>query len=211
MRRALRERPLPHDVGELLTLVGGSPAALAAAAGHCGETSATVLEAARFFVQEVLLFPEADAYRVLGLDPSASDGRIKAHYRALQHWLHPDRRGSDLESAYATRINGAWMQLRNSGRRRAYDSAHGDGSESVPVATHAARVRLCRRGAEADRTAPWKWIVPVAAALALCVWLGWMASRESSTPGETNERDASAQPGRAGEAEIAVIARTAPH
>lgn len=205
MRHALRERPLPHDTGELLIIARGSRRALAQAAAACGEEPATVLEAARFFVQEVLLFPEADAYRVLGLDRSASEASIKAHYRALQHWLHPDRRGSDPESAYATRINVAWAQLRNADRRRAYDLADADAVASAAVPARAARVRVNEWRAQplsADAM-QWNSIAPALAALALCLWLVWLTSSEPSAPGVTDEWGGSAASGEAGAGERA--------
>ena len=37
--------------------------------------------------------PGLDAYRVLGLDGSASDEEVKSRYRRLLHKLHPDTAG----------------------------------------------------------------------------------------------------------------------
>lgn len=194
MRRALRERSVPHDVGELLTLVGGSPVALARTAALHGEEPATVLDAARFFVREVLLFPGADAYRVLGLDRSASDAAIKAHYRALQHWLHPDRRGNDAESTYATRINVAWSQLRSPDRRHAYDSAMAHGSASLPIGRGAGRVRVNAWRAQDQRPAQWRDVAIALSAVGLCLWLAWVASFEPAPRVATNAAARGRQP-----------------
>jgi len=186
MRNVLREQPLPPDTGELLTLVAGSPEAVAAAARNCGEAPATVQEAARFFVQEVMLFPGADAYRLLGAQRGADDALLKAHYRALQSWLHPDRRGNDLKSTYAARINSAWGRLRTPERRLAYDAML-DGerapSSSMAQAQGPAQVLVRVQGwdAQAERSPPWKIIVPVMAILTLCVLLGWKVSRDTAT------------------------------
>ncbi|MCY7313022.1 MAG: DnaJ domain-containing protein, partial [Pseudoxanthomonas sp.] len=186
MRNMLREQPLPPDTGELLTLVAGSPEAVVVAARNCGEAPATVQEAACFFVQEVMLFPGADAYRLLGAQRGADDALLKAHYRALQSWLHPDRRGNDLKSTYAARINSAWGRLRTPERRRAYDAML-DGerapSSSMAQAQGPAQVLVRVQGwdAQAERSPPWKIIVPVMAILTLCVLLGWKVSRDTAT------------------------------
>jgi len=49
--------------------------------------------------------PLENAYRILGLDPSASDEEIKERYRELAKRLHPDAGGTDalfgiLQMAY---------------------------------------------------------------------------------------------------------------
>ena len=89
MRWSLRQRPLPNDVGEVIELATGAPERLAKAAARTDEPPAQVLEAARFYVREVLLCAGSDAYRVLGVSHDAAPEQIKAHHRALQHWLHP--------------------------------------------------------------------------------------------------------------------------
>jgi len=122
MRGTLRLRPLPEDVGELIELAADVPRRVAEASVISGEPPDQVREAARFYVREVLLFPGADAYRILGVSETASAAQIKLHYWRLQHWLHPDRRGDGWESVFATRINQAWGELRSPARRAAYDA-----------------------------------------------------------------------------------------
>lgn len=123
-RHALRKRPLPTGIDRLLGIAAGAmPEVLAQAARTHGEPEARIQEAARFYVREILFFPEADAYRVLGVDAGATAEQVKAHYRLLQHWLHPDRIESSDDSIFAARVNAAWNHLRNDARRRAYDEA----------------------------------------------------------------------------------------
>ena len=123
-RAALLGRPLPDGIGQLLRVASGARDQVAAAATITGEDEATILEAVRFYLQQILFHEEADAYRVLGLSPDDSHQRAREHHRLLQQWLHPDRRGADeWESVYATRINQAWSQLRTPQGRAAYDAA----------------------------------------------------------------------------------------
>jgi hypothetical protein len=123
-RHALRHKPLPEGVSSLIGIAAGSmPDELSKAANLFCESEARVRDAAQFYVREVLFFPNADAYRVLGVGSNASAEQIKAHHRMLQHWLHPDRVQSEDDAVFAARVNGAWNRLRNTERRQAYDHA----------------------------------------------------------------------------------------
>lgn len=133
-RRLLRRWPLPEDTLLLARVAAGSSEALEVATRATGEAPERLQEAARFYLEEVMFFEGADAYRVLGLNPGAETVLIKQHYRQLQRWLHPDRAGQDATSGLAARVNWAWDQLRSVERRRAYDallapaSMHSSGS-----------------------------------------------------------------------------------
>lgn len=182
MRTSLRQRSLPEDVGELIELAAGEPGRVAMAAGGTGETPEQVLEAARFYVREVLLFAGADAYRVLGVTRGASPEQIKLHHRRLQHWLHPDRRGNDWESIFATRINAAWNDLRSPERRALHGARHaqaGMAGESTP-APH--RVLVSRW-----RAAPFQGHrglggLALGAGVAGCVLLAVLVDRQARAP-----------------------------
>ena len=111
-------------IERLLGIAGGSlPDDLASVARRFGQPEAHVREAARFYAREVLFFPQADAYRVLGVEADATPAQIKVHHRLLQHWLHPDRLQGEDDEIFATRVNAAWSQLRSVERRRAVRSA----------------------------------------------------------------------------------------
>ncbi len=183
MRGVLRSRPLPDDVGELIELAAGEPARVARVAASRGEAPAQVLEAARFYVREILLFAGAgaDAYRVLGVAPGASAEQIKLHHRHLQHWLHPDRRGNDWESAFATRINAAWSELRTPERRAAYQARQrGDGHDAAP--SHGQRRLVSQwRAAPFQERRGLGWLV-VGTAVAACVWLAVLIDRQATAP-----------------------------
>lgn len=191
-RGALRARPLPPGVAEVLSIAGGSGDSVAAAAARTGYGAPELMEAARFFVQQVLLAEDADAYRVLGVMPDADAAQIRDHHRLLMRWLHPDRGGDERwESALATRVNTAWTQLRNDVARSAYDQAL-----ALQPVQHVPGGRGVRRqvvvpgrdaGAVADRGH--QGAIAVAALGLVCAGLAWLAiQRESRLDAE---RDAS--------------------
>ena len=175
MRVPLRLQPLPAGVEQVIVLAAGASAPLQAAAERRGEAPAELLEAARFYIREVMLFHGADAYRVLGVSSSASEAQIKLHHRHLQHWLHPDRRGNDWESVFATRINAAWNELRTPARRAAYDA------QAMQQAVVPRRVLVSEwrpmPAAGAGHSGWW-----LAMALAGCLGLAWLALRQANAP-----------------------------
>ena len=123
-RYTLRQKPLPQGIDRLLGIAAGvMPRDQVEAARAFGVPEARVREAAQFYAREVLFFPQADAYRVLGVNAVASSDQIKAHHRLLQHWLHPDRQRSEDDAIFAARVNSAWNLVRTPGRRQAYDAS----------------------------------------------------------------------------------------
>jgi hypothetical protein len=182
MRVALRCRPLPEGVGELIELAAGSPARVAQAAACSHESTANVLEAARFYVREVLLFPGADAYRILGVPPDAADARIKLHHRHLQQWLHPDRDGDGWESVFAARVNTAWAELRSPPRRAAYDARR---ASIAPASQDDAPQRVLVgdwRPTPTVEDSHWRhWVLP-GAGVACCLLLALLVARQAAVP-----------------------------
>ncbi len=70
-----------------------------------------------------------DPYRVLDVDPGASDATIKRRRRELARELHPDQAAGDTErtaelTKRMARVNAAYDLLRDEDRRREYDRAH---------------------------------------------------------------------------------------
>ncbi|MGY1529591.1 J domain-containing protein [Luteimonas sp. A649] len=124
LRTALRERPLPPGVGEVLAIASGSAGGAHSAAGRTGYHEAELVEAARFYVQQILLTEDADAYRMLGTDRGADHATLRDHHRLLLRWLHPDRSpGAQWDSALSSRVNQAWNQLRTDAARAQYDQS----------------------------------------------------------------------------------------
>jgi len=74
----------------------------------------------------------ADPYQVLGVNPQASHGEIKAAYRALVKRHHPDA-GGDAEAMLA--VNAAWEVLGDRQQRRRFDQVRPDpmGGSGAPA------------------------------------------------------------------------------
>jgi len=106
-----RSRPLPDGVADVIRIVAGCEATLAAATAATGRDAATVRTAAEFYIQQVLLFAGADRHRILGARPGDPRADVRRNMRFLLLWLHPDRAGEDWRAAFATRVIAAWREL----------------------------------------------------------------------------------------------------
>ena len=70
-----------------------------------------------------------DPYRVLGLEPGASDDEVKAAYRRLAKKYHPDVNGGSPEAeAKMKEINAAYSQIMNRHAEPNPGSSRGAGS-----------------------------------------------------------------------------------
>ncbi len=119
------ERPLPRGFSALLAEFCSalSSARIAQTAAQLVVDPDELEEAARFFVRHVLLSPEGDYYRHLGLNRDVPQESIRHHYQLLIRMFHPDRVDASTEvgAFYATRINLAYHALRDPETRSAYD------------------------------------------------------------------------------------------
>jgi hypothetical protein len=107
--------PLPPNIIELMRIAAASPEACGAAVVQTGEPRHVVIEAARFYLQQVLFRPDADCYRILGIQPAASRATAREHMRWLLEWLHPDRNtnNNSWDTVYAERVLKAWREVSN--------------------------------------------------------------------------------------------------
>jgi hypothetical protein len=121
--RRVRSEPLPPGIEAVLKIAAGDKEAEAEAARLTERPRAVVREAAIFYIEQVLLCPGADSYRVLGTTPSASAQDLRRHMALLMSWLHPDKTPSGARAVFAARVTGAWNDLRSPDRRAAYDAA----------------------------------------------------------------------------------------
>jgi hypothetical protein len=106
---------LPPNIVELMRIAAGSPEACRAAVAQTGEPRHVVIESARFYLQQVLFRPDADCYRILGVQPSTSRATAREHMRWLLEWLHPDRNNNNnsWDTVYAERVLKAWREVSN--------------------------------------------------------------------------------------------------
>jgi hypothetical protein len=107
--------PLPPNIVELMRIAAGSPEACRAAVAQTGEPRHVLIESARFYLQQVLFRPDADCYRILGIQPAASRATAREHMRWLLEWLHPDRNNNNnsWDTVYAERVLKAWRDVSN--------------------------------------------------------------------------------------------------
>jgi hypothetical protein len=110
LAHSIEKPPLPTDIFEIMRIAAGSPEVCQSASQVTGQPSAVLIEAARFYLQQMLLRPDADSYRVLGLPPGASRDLARSHMRCLLQWLHPDV-NRDWDSVYAQRVLKAWREV----------------------------------------------------------------------------------------------------
>src|SRR5687768_7847508 len=131
---ATRDWPLPDGMLTLLRLAAGDQALAEELAESRHRPPREILDAAVFFVHQVLFDPAADSYRTLGVQHDALDSQIKEHYRWLVRWQHPDRAKDVWDGVYADRVNLAWQDLRTPERRRAYDERLARAEPEAPLA-----------------------------------------------------------------------------
>ena len=120
--RLVRKQPLPEGVPLLLSVAAGDPASQEAAVEATDRPPEVVKRAATFFIEQILLAPDADSYRVLGASPAATNGELRQNMALLMRWLHPDVAREGEQSIYAARIAAAWNNLKSPDRRAAYDN-----------------------------------------------------------------------------------------
>lgn len=119
--RLYRAETLPEGVETILRIAAGDDGAETAAAAAVGRPRELVRRAAFFFIEQILLSPDADSYRVLGADDRATAAELRHNMALLLRWLHPDLDRQGVRSLFAGRITQAWETLKTPDRRAAYD------------------------------------------------------------------------------------------
>ena len=128
--RILRDSPLPDGVPMLLRIAAGDEVAEREAAASLDRPAQVVRDASVFYIEQLLLYPEADSYRVLGADPKAPTAELRQNMAHLIRWLHPDKNPMEERAVFVNRVNRAWDDLKTPDRREAYDRMLA--SRSVP-------------------------------------------------------------------------------
>lgn len=124
--RSARDGPLPAGMSCLLEIAAGEAKAAEDAAKLLERPVEVVRQACGFFVEQIMLAPDADAYRVLGSTRQASEVELRRNMALVLRWAHPDLNGNGKgePSVYASRVTRAWEALKSQERRAAYDAAH---------------------------------------------------------------------------------------
>lgn len=122
--RAAREKPLPKGISSLLEIAAGEGNAAEQAALDLERPAEVVRQASEFFIEQILLAPDTDAYRILGAASDAPDAELRRHMALLQRWVHPDMERAGDRTVYAARVTRAWESLKSADRRAAYDAAN---------------------------------------------------------------------------------------
>ena len=120
------EVPLPASFDALVSGLGGALSAsqIEHTAAALGLSPAALRAAALFLVRHVLLAPNADHYRVLGLSPGAHPERVAEHYHLLVRFFHPDRLPPEERQwggEITARLNAAYATLKDDDTRDQYD------------------------------------------------------------------------------------------
>ena len=119
--RRVRSAPLPKDVNKLLAIAAGDEMVLGEAKAGTNRSGTSLREAAGFYIEQILLHPDADHYRVLGVQPGAANTELRRNMALLIRWLHPDQNNGAERSVFVARVTRAWNELKNDNRRAAYD------------------------------------------------------------------------------------------
>uniref|UniRef100_UPI00403F605B J domain-containing protein n=1 Tax=Hyphomicrobium sp. ghe19 TaxID=2682968 RepID=UPI00403F605B len=119
---ATRSKPLPDGVGLLLFVAAGDEGVTTNAARTTGRSPEFLLEAAQFFIEQILLSPASDSYRILGADRTATSIELRRNMALLLKILHPDHYQNVQRSIFAGRVTEAWNNLKTLERRSTYDA-----------------------------------------------------------------------------------------
>lgn len=117
----VRSAPLPDGVELLLRIAAGEREYEAQAAIAADRPETEIREAASFFIEQVLLAPDSDSYRVLGAHSAASKTELRRNMALLLRWLHPDLDREGTRSLFARHVIRAWHDVSTPERRAQYD------------------------------------------------------------------------------------------
>jgi hypothetical protein len=119
--RHTRSQPLPEGVSTVLRIAAGEEASLTEATETFGRSPEVLRAAAAFFIEQILLGPGGDSYKILGGNEASSTGELRRNMALLLRWLHPDVDPTGIRSIFAGRVTKAWEDVNTPTRRAAYD------------------------------------------------------------------------------------------
>jgi hypothetical protein len=121
----LRNAPLPDGVDALFRIVANDGDSIARYAEHLEKAPTELREAAAFYLEQIILAPGADSYRVLGTQRHAPATELRRNLVQLCRWLHSDMCEDLPRSIFFLRVMQAWNDLKTPERRAAYDASLG--------------------------------------------------------------------------------------
>lgn len=121
-RRYMRERPLPGNIVLLLRIVVDDPNTVDSSATRAQASPKRLRQAAEFYIEQVMLAPHSDSYRVLGGRRNATAAELRQNLAYLCKWLHSDVCQNTMQSVFLLRVTQAWNDLKTPERRSAYDA-----------------------------------------------------------------------------------------
>jgi len=119
--RHQRSLPLPAGVPIVLGIAAGDEGALSETSTAIDRPRELIRKAAAFFIEQILLSPDADSYRVLGANRTATASELRHNMALLIRFVHPDASQQDPRSIFAGRVTQAWEDLKTPERRASYD------------------------------------------------------------------------------------------
>jgi hypothetical protein len=131
----VRDAPLPDGVGALLRIVSNDVGATEFYAQRLDVSPEELREAAAFYLEQVMLAPGVDSYRVLGTRRHASAAQLRQNLVMLCRWLHSDVSQDLRRSVLFLRVTQAWNDLKTPERRSAYDANLGVAVRSTILAS----------------------------------------------------------------------------
>ena len=121
--RMLRAQSLPKDVSPVLRVAAGDEKVLRWIADKTDRRKDVIRSAAEFYIEQILMAPDADSYRVLGVRPEAPTADLRRNMAWLLRASHPDVDREGRHANLAMRVTHAWEDLKTPERRAAYDKA----------------------------------------------------------------------------------------
>lgn len=107
-----RKNPVAPDVSDLLTALSNDDLLFQYMSSYDIESIEVMREIIEFYVMQILLYPQSDPYRTLGLNSLASKRKVRAHMVLLMRWLHPDLNIDEIRVHYCTRVISAWNLIK---------------------------------------------------------------------------------------------------
>jgi hypothetical protein len=121
--KALRNEILPDNIHVVLALAAGDIETERDGEARTGQSRAVLRGACGFYIEQILLAPGTDAYRVLGAHEGTPQKLLRNNMAFLMRWLHPDIDPSHERSVLANRVIAAWDLIKTPERRAAYDAS----------------------------------------------------------------------------------------